>query len=162
MLSVSIATSPISDDFSTIIMLSFLATFSPFLHEVSVLIFLFMLSFSHFIFFSAQLIFHVKFSIFIVIMLFVSFDLRLIFMHAYGLTRLSYVLIILNVPLPADFFIPLIISTFLLPPQHFFESREVIELLQGLLEVGELAMELFFFLLPCLPLSFLRFNWIIL
>ena len=141
-------------------MLSFLVIFSPFINEVNELIFLFMLSFSHFIFFFPQLIFHVRFSIFIVIMLFVSFDLKLIFIPANGLTRLSYVLIILNAQLTVDFFIRLILSTFLLPPQHYFELREVIGRLQGLLEVEELVMELFFFLLPCLPLSFLRFNWI--
>ncbi len=140
MLSVSNVTFPLFYDFSTIIMLSFLAIFSPSLNEVSVPISPSMLSSSHFISFYVQLIFHVRFFIFIVIMLFVSFDLQLIFIHAYGLIRLSYALIILNAQLTVDFFIPLILSTFLLTPQRYFELREVIERLPGLLEVVELAM----------------------
>lgn len=144
--SASIATFPISYDFFPIIIFSFLVIFFPFLNEVNALISPSMLSSSHFIFFYVKLTFHVRFFIFIVIMLFVSFDLQLIVLHAYELIQLSYVLIILNVQLTVDFFTLLILSTFLLPPQRYFGLNEVIERLPDLLEVGEQAMELFFFL----------------
>lgn len=127
MLAASHVPFPIFDDFSTIIIISFLSIFSPSTHGVNVLISISMLSFSNFIFSCVKLIFHATFFISIVIMLFVSFDLKLIFKHVGELIMLSYVLIILNVQLTVDFFIPLILSTFLLLRQHCFELHEVIE-----------------------------------
>lgn len=127
MLAASHVPFPIFDDFSTIIIISFLSIFSPSTHGVNVLISISMLSFSNFIFSCVKLIFHATFFISIVIMLFVSFDLKLIFKHVGELIMLSYVLIILNVQLTVDFFILVIISTFLLLRQHCFELHEVIE-----------------------------------
>lgn len=127
MLAASHVPFPIFDDFSTLIIISFLSIFSPSTHGVNVLISISMLSFSNFIFSCVKLIFHATFFISIVIMLFVSFDLKLIFKHVGELIMLSYVLIILNVQLTVDFFILVIISTFLLLRQHCFELHEVIE-----------------------------------
>lgn len=127
MLAASHVPFPIFDDFSTLIIISFLSIFSPSTHGVNVLISISMLSFSNFIFSCVKLIFHATFFISIVIMLFVSFDLMLIFKHVGELIMLSNVLIILNVQLTVDFFILVILSTFLLLRQHCFELHEVIE-----------------------------------